>query len=36
VQVWQVRGGKWVRATDWFKAYPEVVSKLVREAAVKK
>src|SRR6266480_944867 len=32
VQVWQVRGGKWMRVTDWFKAYPEVVAKAVKEA----
>src|SRR5216117_54016 len=32
VQVWQVLGGKWMRVTDWFKAYPEVVAKAVKEA----
>jgi branched-chain amino acid transport system substrate-binding protein len=32
VQVWQVSGGKWVRRTDWFKAYPEVVAKVIKEA----
>ncbi len=32
VQVWQVKGGKWVRITDWFKAYPEVVAKAMKEA----
>jgi branched-chain amino acid transport system substrate-binding protein len=32
VQVWQVSGGKWVRRTDWFKAYPEVVAKAVKGA----
>src|SRR5438094_3392733 len=32
VQVWQVRGGKWARVTDWFKAYPEVVAKAIKEA----
>jgi branched-chain amino acid transport system substrate-binding protein len=32
VQVWQVSGGKWVRRTDWFKAYPEVVAKAIKEA----
>jgi len=26
VQVWQVKDGKLVRATDWFKAYPEVIA----------
>jgi branched-chain amino acid transport system substrate-binding protein len=35
VQVWQVRGGKFVKATDWYKAYPEVVARFVREAAKK-
>ena len=32
VQVWQVKGGKWVKVTDWFKAYPEVVAKAIKEA----
>jgi branched-chain amino acid transport system substrate-binding protein len=32
VQVWQVTGGKWARVTDWFKAYPEVVAKALKEA----
>ena len=32
VQVWQVRGGKWVKRTDWFRAYPEVVGKVIKEA----
>ncbi|MBI2527841.1 MAG: ABC transporter substrate-binding protein [Candidatus Rokubacteria bacterium] len=32
VQVFQVKGGKFVKATDWFKAYPEVVGKHVKEA----
>ncbi|MBI3628324.1 MAG: ABC transporter substrate-binding protein, partial [Candidatus Rokubacteria bacterium] len=27
VQVWQVKGGRWVRVTGWFKAYPDVVAK---------
>jgi branched-chain amino acid transport system substrate-binding protein len=27
VQVWQVKGGKLVRVTDWFKAYPEVIAR---------
>ncbi len=35
VQVWQVKGGKFVRVTDWFKAYPEVVARHVRDAARK-
>lgn len=32
VQVWQVRGGAWTRVTDWFKAYPKVVAKAIKEA----
>ncbi|MGA3399653.1 MAG: ABC transporter substrate-binding protein [Acetobacteraceae bacterium] len=36
VQVWQVEGGKLVRKTDWFRAYPEVVQKHVAAAAANK
>jgi branched-chain amino acid transport system substrate-binding protein len=36
VQVWQVRGGKLVKVTDWFKAYPEVIQKELKAAATKK
>ena len=36
VQIWQVKGGKFVKATDWFKAYQDVVAKHVREAGAKK
>jgi branched-chain amino acid transport system substrate-binding protein len=32
VQIFQVRGGKYVKATDWFKAYQDIVSKHVKEA----
>jgi branched-chain amino acid transport system substrate-binding protein len=32
VQIYQVKGGKYVKATDWFKAYREVVDKHVKEA----
>jgi branched-chain amino acid transport system substrate-binding protein len=32
VQIWQVKGGKFVKATDWYKAYPEVVAKHVKES----
>ncbi len=32
VQVWQVSGGKWVKRTDWFRAYPEVVGQVIKEA----
>jgi branched-chain amino acid transport system substrate-binding protein len=35
VQVWQVKGGKFVKMTDWYKAYPEVVAKAIKEAAKK-
>jgi branched-chain amino acid transport system substrate-binding protein len=35
VQVWQVKGGKYVKATDWFKAYEDVVAKHVKEAGKK-
>jgi branched-chain amino acid transport system substrate-binding protein len=36
VQIWQVKGGKFVKATDWFKAYQDVVAKHIKEAAAKK
>lgn len=26
VRVYQVKGGKWVAVTDWFKGYPEVIA----------
>jgi len=32
VQVFQVKGGKYVKSTDWFRAYREVVDKHVKEA----
>jgi branched-chain amino acid transport system substrate-binding protein len=32
VQIWQVKGGKFVKMTDWYKAYPEVVAKHIKEA----
>ena len=35
VQIFQVKGGKLVKATDWFKAYPEVVAMQIKEAAAK-
>lgn len=35
VQVWQVKGGKFVKVTDWFKAYTDVVARHVKEAAAK-
>ena len=33
VQVFQVKGGKMVKATDWFKGYPQVVAAQLKEAA---
>jgi branched-chain amino acid transport system substrate-binding protein len=35
VQIFQVKGGKFVKATDWFKAYQDVVAKHVKEAGTK-
>ena len=35
VQIFQVKGGKLAKATDWFKAYPDVVAKQIKEAAAK-
>lgn len=35
VQIWQVDGGKLVRKTDWFRAYPDVVKKQVQLAGNK-
>jgi branched-chain amino acid transport system substrate-binding protein len=32
VQVYQVRGGKWVAATDWFHGFPEVIARHVAAA----
>ena len=32
VQVWQVEGGKLVKKTDWYRAYPEVVQKQIKMA----
>jgi branched-chain amino acid transport system substrate-binding protein len=36
VQIWQVKGGKMVRVTDWYKAYQDVVAKHIKEAGAKK
>ena len=36
VQIWQARGGKFVKATDWYKAYTDVVAKHIKEAGTKK
>lgn len=35
VQIWQVKGGKFVKTTDWFKAYQDVVAKHIQEAGKK-
>jgi branched-chain amino acid transport system substrate-binding protein len=32
VQVFQVKGGKFVKETDWFKAYPDVLAKQIKSA----
>ena len=31
VQIWQVKGGKLVKVTDWFSAYNDVVAKHIKE-----
>ena len=36
VQIWQVKGGKFVKVTDWFSAYPDMVAKHIKEEAAKK
>ncbi len=36
VQIYQVKGGKFEKVTDWFSAYPDVVQKHIKEASVKK
>jgi branched-chain amino acid transport system substrate-binding protein len=35
VQIYQVRGGKFVKVTEWFSAYTDVVQKHIQEAAKK-
>jgi len=35
VQIWQVKGGKFEKVTDWFSAYPDVVAKQIKESAGK-
>ncbi|PWU25226.1 MAG: hypothetical protein C5B48_02425 [Candidatus Rokuibacteriota bacterium] len=30
VEVWQVKDGKWMKRSDWFKAYPDVVAQAVK------
>ncbi len=36
VQIWQVKGGKFVKVTDWFAAYQDVVGKHIKESGAKK
>jgi branched-chain amino acid transport system substrate-binding protein len=36
VQIWQVKGGKFEKVTDWFAAYQDVVAKHIKEAGGKK
>jgi branched-subunit amino acid ABC-type transport system permease component len=35
VQVWHVKGGKFVKETDWFKSYPQVIAAGLKLAATK-
>jgi branched-chain amino acid transport system substrate-binding protein len=35
VQIWQVKGGKFVKETDWFAAYQDVVAKHIKESGSK-
>ena len=35
VQIWQVKGGKFEKMTDWYSAYTDVVAKHLKEAATK-
>ena len=34
--MWQAKGGKFVKLTDWYKAYPEIVAKHIKAAGAKK
>ncbi len=36
VEIFQVKGGKFVKATDWYKAYTDVVAKQIKESGAKK
>jgi branched-chain amino acid transport system substrate-binding protein len=31
VQIWQVKGGKFVKSTEWYAAYPDVLAKHIKE-----
>jgi len=35
VQIWQVKGGKFEKVTDWYAAYPDVVARHIKAAAAK-
>jgi branched-chain amino acid transport system substrate-binding protein len=35
VQIWQVKGGKFVKVTDWYAAYTDVVGKHIKAAGSK-
>jgi branched-chain amino acid transport system substrate-binding protein len=35
VQIWQVKGGKFEKVTDWFAAYQDVVAKHIKEHSAK-
>ena len=35
VQIWQVKDGKFVKSTEWFAAYQDVVAKHIRESGKK-
>ena len=36
VQIWQVKGGKFEKVTDWYAAYQDVVAKHIKESGTKK
>jgi len=36
VQIWQVKGGKFEKVTDWYAAYQNVVAKHIKESGAKK
>ena len=36
VQIWQVRGGKFEKATEWIAAYQNIVAKHIKESGAKK
>jgi branched-chain amino acid transport system substrate-binding protein len=35
VQIWHVKGGKFVKETEWFAAYQDVVAKHIKESGTK-